>query len=86
MLIFDSFVFSHFVYGLPGWGPSLNVNLFHHITRLHNHGVRMTSGLRKYDHVSHHRFALGWLPVGSACHLASFTSHYVAISSVDVCC
>ena len=64
-MLIDSLVFSHFVYGLPVWGPSLSVNLLRRITRLHNRGVRMTSGLRKYDHVSHHRLVIGWLPVRS---------------------
>ena len=58
-MLIDSLVFSHFVYGLPVWGPSLSVNLLHRITRLHNRGVCMTSGLRKYDHVSHHRLVIG---------------------------
>ena len=33
-----------------------------HITRLHNCGVSMIS---EYDHVSHHRFALGWIPAAA---------------------
>ena len=45
-------MFSHFVNGLPVWGPTLSVNLLHRITHLHNSGVRMTSGLYKYDHVT----------------------------------
>ena len=52
-MLIDSFVFYHFVYGLPVWGLSLSVNLLHCVTRLHNHGVRMTSGLCKCDHMSH---------------------------------
>ena len=31
-MLIDSLVFSHFVYGLPVWGPSLGVNLLHRIT------------------------------------------------------
>ena len=61
----DSLMFSHFVYSLPVWSPSLSVNLLHHITHLHNCGVCMTSGLRKYDHVSHYRLAIGWLPAST---------------------
>ena len=64
-MLIDLLVFSHFVYSLPVWSPSLNVSLLHCIIRLHNCGIRITSGLCKYDHVSHYRFALGWLPVGS---------------------
>lgn len=47
--------FSHFMYGLPVWSPSLSVNLLHRIIHLHNHEVRiyMTVGLHKYDHVLH---------------------------------
>ena len=73
-MLIDSLVFSHFVYGLPVCGPSLSVNLLHRITRLHNRGVRMTSGLRKCDHRSHdshHRLFIGWLPVSSVIHLVS---------------
>ena len=76
MLQIDSFIFSHFVHGLPAWSPSLSVNLLHRITRLQNRGVRMTIWLtrRKYDHVSHdlhHRLFIGWLPVSSVIHLVS---------------
>ena len=63
-LVIDSLVFSHYVWS-SCLGPSLSVNLLHRIIRLHNHGVRMTSGLRKYDHVSHYSFVIGWLPVSS---------------------
>ena len=75
-MLIDSLVFSHFVYSLTVWGPSLNVGLFHRIIHLHNHGVHMTSGLRKYDHVSHYRFALGWLPVGSVIQHHSLVTMY----------
>ena len=75
-MLMDSLVFSHSVYGLPVWGPSLSVNLLHCITRLHNHWVRMTSGLGKYDHVSHHRLVVGWLPVGSVIQYRSLVAMY----------
>ena len=66
-LLIDSL---HFVYGLPCvqtscLGSLLSVNLLHRSIHLHNRGVRMTSGLCKYDHVSHYRFVIGWLPVSS---------------------
>ena len=64
------------VHGLPVWGPSLSVNLLHCITHLHNRGVRMTSGLRKYNHVSHHRLVIGWLPVGSVIQHRSLVAMY----------
>ena len=67
---------SYIVYGLPVWGPSLNVSLLHRITRLHNRGVRITSGLRKYDHVSDHRFALGWLSLDLAIRHRSLVAMY----------
>ena len=68
-MVIDSFVLSYLVYGLRVvWssclGPSLSVDLLHHIS-LHNRGVRMTSGLHKYDYVSHYRFVIGFLPVSS---------------------
>ena len=75
-MLIDSLVFSHVVYGLPVWGPSLGVNLLHCITRLHNRGVRMTSGLRKYDHVSHHRLVIGWLSVSSVIQHCSLVAMY----------
>ena len=33
-MLIDSLVFSHYVYGLPVWGPSLSVNLLHCIIQL----------------------------------------------------
>ena len=75
-MLIDSLVFSHFVCGLPVWDPSLGVNLLHHIIRLHNRGIRMTSGLRKYDHVSHHRFVIGWLPASSVIQHCSLVAMY----------
>ena len=50
-MLIDSLVASHLVYALSVWGPSLSVGLLHRITQLHNRGVRMIFGLRKYDHV-----------------------------------
>ena len=47
------------------WGPAAHKNSLSRLIRLHNHGVRLTCGLRKYDHVSQHRACLGWLPVES---------------------
>ena len=64
------------MYGLPVWGPSLSVNLLHRITRLHNCGICMTSGLHKYDHVSHSRFVIGWLPVSSVIQHCSLVAMY----------
>ena len=58
------------------WGPSLSVNLLHRITRLHNRGIHMASGLRKYDHVSHSRFVIGWLPVSSVIQHRSLVAMY----------
>ena len=75
-ILIDSLVFSFCVW--PSClGPSLIVNLLHHITRLHNCGVRMTSGLCKYDHVSHYRFVIGWLPVSSVIPHHSLVAMYM---------
>ena len=80
-MLINFLVFSHFVYGLPCvccLGPSLSVNLLH---RLHNRGVRMTSGLCKYDHVSHYKFVIGWLPVSLLFSIAHLS---LCISSIGV--
>ena len=63
-MLIDSLVFSYYAWS-SCLGPSLSVNLLHRIIHLHNCGVRMTSGLHKYDHVSHYIFIIGWLPVSS---------------------
>ena len=47
------------------WGPATHKNSLSHLTRLHNRGICLTCGLRKYDHLSQHRARLGWLPVES---------------------
>ena len=46
-MLINSLVFSYYVLS-SCLGPSLSVNLFHCIIRLHNRGVHMTFGLRKY--------------------------------------
>ena len=53
-------------------GPALSVDLLHYVTLLHNYGVRMTSGLCKYNHVSHYRFCY-WLAPSYLCYFASLT-------------
>ena len=37
----------------------------------------MTSGLHKYDHVSHYRFVIGWLPVSSVIPHHSLVAMYM---------
>ena len=64
-MLVESLVFSRYSYALPVWGPSLNTDSLSRLRRLHNRSVRLTCGLRKYDHVSKHREHLGWLPVDS---------------------
>ena len=54
---------SHLNYALSVWGPSLNKDLFSRLCRLYNRAVRVTCGLRKYDHVSDCRLGLRWLPL-----------------------
>ena len=49
-------------YALPVWGPSLGTAAMSRLQRLCNRAVRVTCGLRKYDHVSAARHNLGWLP------------------------
>ena len=57
----DTLVLSQF-YALPVWGPSLGTAAVSRLQRLCNRAVRVTCGLRKYDHVSAARHNLGWLP------------------------
>jgi len=64
-MLIESLVFSRYSYALPVWGPALHVDSLSRLRRLHNRSVRLTCGLRKYDHVSNHRECLGWLPVNS---------------------
>ena len=64
-MLVESLVFSHYTYALPVWGPAIHKDSLHRLIHLHNHGVRLTCGLRKYDHMSQHRAWLGWLPVDS---------------------
>ena len=64
-MLVESLVFSRYVYALPVSGPAIQKDALSRLTRLHNHGIRLTCGLRKYDHVSQYRAQLGWLPVDS---------------------
>ena len=74
-------VFSRYSYALPVWGPAAHRDSLSRLARLHNRGVRLTCGLRKYDHVSQHRARLGWLPVESFVKyrslIALFRDYYV---------
>ena len=64
-MLIDSLVLSHINYALPAWGPMLVKGSLQRLQRLLNWGVRITAGLRKYDHISSHRARLRWLPVES---------------------
>ena len=64
-MLVECLVFSRYSYALPVWGPAAHRDSLSRLARLHNRGVRLTCGLRKYDHVSQHRTRLGWLPVES---------------------
>ena len=61
-MLMDTLVLSQF-YALPVWGPSLGTAAVtvSRLQRLCNRAVRVTCGLRKYDHVSATRHNLGWL-------------------------
>ena len=59
----DCLVFSRLTYALPVWGPAVHQNSLSRINRLHNRAIRIVCGLRKSDHVSGHRQAIGWLSV-----------------------
>ena len=61
-MLVESLVFSRYTYALPVWGPAIHKDSLSRISRLQNRAVRMTCNLRKFDHVSHCRANLGWLP------------------------
>ena len=60
-MLMDTLVLSPF-YALPVWGSSLGTAAVSRLQRLCNRAVRVTCGLRKYDHVSAAHHNLGWLP------------------------
>ena len=62
-LLIDSLVLSRLTYALPVWGPAISKQCLTHLQPQHNWAVRIVKNLRKFDHVSAHRAALGWLPV-----------------------
>jgi len=68
-MLADTLVFSQ-LYALPIWGPSLGVDATSRSQRLCNHAVRVTCGLKKYDHVSAACHTLGLLPFDSRCSIA----------------
>ena len=43
--------FSLYLYALPVWGTAIHKTLSR-LTRLYNRGIRLSCGLRKYDHVT----------------------------------
>ena len=62
-MLVESLVLSHLNYALCVWGTSLNTDLVSRLCRLYNKAIRVTCGLKKFDHVSDCRLALGWLPL-----------------------
>ena len=64
-MLIDSLALSHLLYALPVWGPMLSKVQLNRLQHLHNWGVRISAGLQKYDHLSHHRHQLNWLSVSS---------------------
>ena len=64
-MLIDSLVLSHINYALPACGPMLANSSLQWLQRLLNWGVRITVGMRKYDHIFSHRARLRWLPVES---------------------
>ena len=61
----ESLVFPRFTYALPVWEPAVHQDSLVRLNSLHNRALRITCGLRKYDHISDHRRNLGWLLVSS---------------------
>ena len=64
-MLIESLVFSHVLYCLPVWGPSLTNANVNRLKCLQHRAIRLCLGLRKYDHISHHFHTLHWLPIGS---------------------
>ena len=64
-MLVDSLVLSHLIYALLVWGPLLSQSNIHHLQRLHNWGVRITTSLQKFDHVSEHRANFNRLTVST---------------------
>ena len=62
-MLVESLVLSHLNYALCVWGTSLNTDLVSRLCHLYNRAIRVTCGLKKFDHVSDCRLALGWLPL-----------------------
>ena len=80
-MLVECLVFSRYSYALPVWGPAIHRDSLSRLSCLHNRGIRLTCGLRKYDHMSQHRTRLGWLPVNSFVKYHSlitlFRDHYI---------
>ena len=57
----ESLVISQLNYALAMWSPSLNKDLSSRLCQVHNQAIRITCGLRKYNHVSEYRRGLRWL-------------------------
>ena len=45
------------------WGPAVHQDSMVRLNHLHNRALRITCGLRKYNHISDHRRDIGWLSV-----------------------
>ena len=78
IMLVDSLVLSCMDYALPVWGTALSQHSIQHLLQhLQNWTIRFTMSLCKYDHVSQHHLAPGWLTTAfiqnslsfSLCHL-----------------
>ena len=80
-MLMESLVFSRYTYALPVWGPAINRDCLSHLDHLQNRAVRLTCGLRRYDHVSRCKVGLGWLPMSQFIQyrsvLAMLGQHYL---------
>ena len=54
-MLVECLVFSRYTYALPVWGTAIHKNSLSRLTCLYNHGIRLSCGLCKYDHVTQHR-------------------------------
>ena len=76
-MMIESLVFSRYTYALPVWGPAISMDSMSRLQRMQNRAVRLSCGLRKFDHVSQNRTNLGWLPIYVWVYTIPDYSHHV---------
>jgi len=62
-LLSESLILSRISYALPVWGSPLRKDQISRLQCLQNRAIRINKSLCKFDHVSSHRWELGWLSI-----------------------